>query len=228
MDIPKILHQTWRDARVPDRFAAFAASWKRHHPSWDYRLWTDADLRELVARDLAPFLDRFDAYPHAIQRVDAGRYAVLRACGGLYVDLDFECLRPLDPLLAGRECVVGLEPAEHGRLHGRRRIVGNALMASVPGHPFLEAVLDDLATHESRELERNNRILDTTGPFMLSRVLDRYAAANRVTLIGSETLYPLSILELEEIARSGWTAALRRKLDRASAVHHHAGTWWRS
>ncbi|KAJ3896091.1 hypothetical protein GG344DRAFT_72572 [Lentinula edodes] len=38
-------------------------------------------------------------YKYAIQRADAIRYFVLHHYGGVYLDLDVGCLRPLDPLL---------------------------------------------------------------------------------------------------------------------------------
>jgi mannosyltransferase OCH1-like enzyme len=66
--IPRIIHQTWRDADAP--LAALVAS---EYP------------------DLAPI---YHAYPEAIMRVALGRYLILRSFGGLYADLDAEALAP--------------------------------------------------------------------------------------------------------------------------------------
>jgi hypothetical protein len=43
--IPRIIHQTWKTADVPPRFAAWRESWARLHPGWQHRLWTDEDNR---------------------------------------------------------------------------------------------------------------------------------------------------------------------------------------
>src|SRR5690348_2125687 len=94
--IPHAIHQTWKSADVPPRFAAYARSWRMHHPRWPWRLWTDADLRAFVAAHEPAFLATYDAYAHPICRVDAARYAIMRHVGGVYADLDFECLAPLD------------------------------------------------------------------------------------------------------------------------------------
>src|SRR4051812_26017051 len=65
----------------------------------EYMLWTDASSREFIAKHYSWFLDTFDAYKYSIQRADAIRYFVLHRFGGIYLDLDIGCLRPLDPLL---------------------------------------------------------------------------------------------------------------------------------
>ena len=108
MTIPRLIHQTWKDERVPQRWQAFQASWRRHHPRWSYRLWTDEDCRELVARHAPWFLTIYDAYREPIMRVDAFRYLVMQRLGGVYVDLDFECLRPVDALLGFRDALRAL------------------------------------------------------------------------------------------------------------------------
>src|SRR5690242_18969278 len=100
--IPRLIHQTWRDEEIPEYLRRFQASWLKHHPAWQYRLWTDDDNRQLIAAHDPEFLAIYDAYPFPIQRADAARYFILLLLGGLYIDFDFECLTTLEPVLAGR------------------------------------------------------------------------------------------------------------------------------
>ena len=58
----------------------------------------------------------------------------MHAFGGLYLDIDVECFLPTDELLAGRDVVLQLEDANPKSLN-------NAVMASVPGHPFWVEVM---------------------------------------------------------------------------------------
>ena len=104
----RILHQTWKDADVPRAFGDWQRSWLRHNPGWEYRFWTDASARRLVAQQAAWLLPVYDAWPQAIQRVDTARYVWMLAFGGVYADLDFECLRPLDALLRDQQVVLDL------------------------------------------------------------------------------------------------------------------------
>jgi mannosyltransferase OCH1-like enzyme len=227
--IPRMIHQTWRDSTLPAAFAELARTWSRHHPRWQWRLWTDADNRAFVAGHFPTMLALYDRYPQPIQRVDVVRYLILYVHGGLFVDLDFEALRPVDPYLAS-DCVFGTEPAENCAAHGMAEIISNAFMAARPGHPFLQAVIAALpeAFGAAQTLDRNRAILETTGPFHLTRCLRRYGGIDPVTILPSEALYPLGISDIEALRRSGWDDALRAKLSHACAVHYHAGTWWRS
>ncbi|HEY9078016.1 MAG TPA: glycosyltransferase [Anaerolineaceae bacterium] len=222
--IPKILHQTWKDDRIPEDLRQYQQTWEKHHPGWRYILWTDIDNRELIRQHYSWFLPIFDAYPEPIMRVDAARYFILYHFGGMYVDLDFEAFRPLDPLLEGKQVVLGLEPESHLKSRfaierNLQQIVCNAWMASVPGHPFWEHVFKKLV-----EYHFNPDVLDATSPYMLSRAYSTYADPSQITLVPESLLYPIdnattfTDLPPEEQAR------IRSQ---AYAIHHWRGGWWR-
>lgn len=225
MHIPRIIHQTWKTADVPARWRAWQASWQHQHPQWEYRLWTDADNRALVQRHYPWFIREFDAYDAPIKRADAARYLIMHRYGGVYADLDFECLRPLGPLLAPHQLVLGAEPHEHAdirlvRASGQATIVGNAFIASVPGHPFWTHLFRALlfAAHEPSPL-------DATGPLLLTRAYFSYPAVDDTCLLDAPLVYPLS--KRASWQRASASSAVQTPIpDAAWAVHHWDGSWW--
>ena len=48
MQIPRIIHQLWKDEHVPGRWREAVASVMRYHKGWEYRLWTDALVDDYV------------------------------------------------------------------------------------------------------------------------------------------------------------------------------------
>ncbi|WDQ17796.1 glycosyltransferase family 32 protein [Rhodopirellula sp. P2] len=224
MSIPKILHQTWKDEDVPEDFSECVQSWRTHHPDWQVRLWTDQDNRQLIAKEYAWFLETYDGYPTAIQRADAIRYFILHRFGGMYADLDFICLKPLNPLLDGRDCVVGMEPPQHCRHHRIPNLLCNALMAAAPGHPFFESVIRRLPEFVCH-VENNEPILSSTGPIMMSRVWDDFAAPDSVTVLPSRFLYPLTMHQAAQYRLAGHVGV---DLSDAFAIHLFYGTWWKT
>ena len=90
--IPKIIHQTWKNETIPDKWKTYHQSWKTHFPTLEYKhiLWTDKDNREFIKENYNWFLETFDNYPKNIQRADAIRYFILYHYGGIYADLDCE------------------------------------------------------------------------------------------------------------------------------------------
>lgn len=137
--IPKIIHQTYKTDNLPPYYRReWQQSWKDHHPDWEYRFWTDADLRALAAEKYPwclPVFDRPEVWPGVI-RADLGRLMVLDQFGGVYADLDYVNLRPLDPLLTHDRTFIAARSPASGI-----PCVPNAFIASMPGQPIIRDVL---------------------------------------------------------------------------------------
>lgn len=224
--ITRILHQTWKTRDIPEHLRHFAQTWRTHHPDWEYRLWTDQDNRDFIARCYPRFLPVYDAYESPICRADAVRYFLLRHFGGLYVDLDFECLAPQDALLDSNAVLLGEEPELHveNQRQSRpelRHLVCNAWMASPPGHPFWDHVIECMIAARTEPGP-----LEATGPLMLTHAVDSYRGEAPVERLPAGMLYPVTSMD----ERSGkafnldfWHAHTRAAL----AVHRWAGSWYR-
>lgn len=223
VDIPKVLHQTWKDNQLPEAFSDCVASWKANHPDWEYRLWTDVDNRRLVAEHYSWFLETYDTYPKPIQRADAVRYFILHKYGGVYVDLDFLSCKPIDPLLSGRRCVLGVEPPNHCRHWGVPELVCNALMATVPEHPFMETVIRRLAEFADRA-ERKEQVLSSTGPLMLARVYEDFPDKDSMDVLSHQYFYPLTVHQAADFRLTG---KIEVDCSGCFAIHLFHGTWWK-
>ena len=88
--IPRIIHQIWAgsgrdDCVLPEP----QASWRRWNArmlpqnGWKLLLWTAADILDLVAREFPEFLPKFEGFDATIKRIDAARYLILLAHGGV-------------------------------------------------------------------------------------------------------------------------------------------------
>jgi mannosyltransferase OCH1-like enzyme len=129
--IPKIIHQIWIGGEVPQSVAQLMATWPRRHPNWEYRLWTDDNLPDLKNSDL------FDKAPSFAMKADLLRYEILLAEGGLYIDADFECHRPLDRLMDRVNDL--LLVSEFGT-------VCNGFIGCAPADPFLVQCVTEVRT----------------------------------------------------------------------------------
>jgi mannosyltransferase OCH1-like enzyme len=224
--IPRILHQTWKTADVPARWRPWRESWERHHAGWSRMFWTDEDNRALVATHYPWALAAYDAFPDHINRVDAIRFFLLHRYGGVYADLDFECLRPIDPLVERAEVLLGVEPDVHVRENphlgeaGVTRIVCNAFMASTPGHPFWDHTLRLMLSGTV-----TGGVLGVAGGLLLARACDTYASPERLTIMPHGTLYPITRDEAWADTDDSIDPA---RFPGAYAVHHWTGSWWRN
>lgn len=173
--IPRIIHQTWKTAALPEAMAASRQSWIENHPGWEYRLWTDEDIDRLARENFPELLELFRSYKYQIQRVDAVRYMFLNLYGGVYVDLDVFCQKPLDDLL------------DHGVVLPLTHPIGfsNDFMMAEKGHGFTRFLLDKLPD-ASRQWDkwyvpRHFRVLLTTGSLFISLMYNLYPLSETVT-----------------------------------------------
>lgn len=225
MPIPKIIHQLWKTEDLPPRYEALAAGWRRQHPGWDYRLWTDKTIRAFVAAHFPDFLATFDGYKDNICRADTGRYMILSHFGGLYADLDTECLQPFDEFVAKREFIIGLEPPEHFdeelfRGNTPEDLLCPTIIASAPAHPFWTSVMQCLTTAPATA-----HVLVRTGPLLLNRARKLYKGPP-LTILPAPVFYPFSKREIWSGAGFD-IATWESKTRDALAIHYWDGSWFR-
>lgn len=161
--VSKIIHQSYKTKDLPVDFTLWQATWRKNYPDWEYKFWTDEDNRKLV-QDLFPsFLAVYDSLRHPIQKADSARYMYMYAYGGIYVDLDFESLRPLDEDLLSSPVIFAEMLNEDVPYK-----YPNAFLASRPREGFWLDVLIDIASGGRNPGYPE----DSTGPHVLRRVYD--------------------------------------------------------
>ena len=168
--VPHVLHQLWKTEYVHLSMSKWIQSWSDRNPGWTRVLWTHETLKNFIAQEFPEHLSMYSSYRMDISRADAARYFILYKYGGVYADLDLECLRPVD-IVDKHPCILVEEPKVVATLLYDRiqPFTGNTFMACRRGHPFLKLLLEELP------LTRHERsVLDSTGPFLLERVLAKY------------------------------------------------------
>ncbi len=182
--IPHIIHQMWfdkdpqksHDTELPSelfKYNSYILTWKEHHPNFIYSWW-NADRIKKMWED--PRLKRwrkffYEGLQQHIEKCDYSRYAILYLYGGLYVDLDFTCLKPITSLFCGREFFFVNESSLHsGDIDEGRPRVSNAIMGSSPNHRIWPLLLDYIKENYTS----SSHILLNTGPTILSKFIETY------------------------------------------------------
>jgi mannosyltransferase OCH1-like enzyme len=178
--IPATIHQMWKTGDVPARLAPYAESWRAMHPTWQYRLWTDAHLETFVREQYPEMWDLYRTYSEPIQRVDAVRYMLLHHFGGVYADLDVECVRSLEPLRQHGVVLAATAPLG----------VSNDLMMAMPRHALFEAVIQRLPRARARwdhwYVPRHFRVLLSTGSLHLTNTVARWPERGDLHVLSPE------------------------------------------
>ncbi|KAK6002022.1 hypothetical protein QM012_002512 [Aureobasidium pullulans] len=145
--IPPIVHFIWFQdlytehldiSQIPTSGSHALAACQHHNPSFKIRVWNATTARTLLLDHYAWFLPRYDNYKYPIQRIDAFKHFLLWHYGGVYMDLDISCRRPLDPLFGFAAWLPKAAPFG----------VNNDLMAVRARHPMLGEMLQELAVRD--------------------------------------------------------------------------------
>lgn len=152
--LPKKIHQVWLGGTIPQKYKRYADTWVKTNPTWEYRLWGDADVNDV---DI-PRRNIFNSIKNIGQKSDFLRYHILNQFGGLYIDTDFECLKSFDSL-SYLNFFTGVGYPRNVELY-----IG--LIACTPHHPIMEHIIQSM-DHVKGGHWRD--MFETTGSYFFTR-----------------------------------------------------------
>lgn len=130
--IPLIAHFIWLGSSQHTRWEEYSKNvddFKRLNPSWQVIFWREDRLRSELDFEYVDYLST------TYHKVDYLRLSILHRFGGMYLDTDMVSLRPFPPNVLNEEKV------NMACVTGDLSTCNNCLMASRPGHPFLEVLI---------------------------------------------------------------------------------------
>lgn len=153
---PKIIHVVWVGPK-PFPYARYLTTWETHNPDWEVWFWTNENRPRLRNEQV------YRKVPHYSGKVNILRLELLHRYGGLYSDADSECLKPLEPLVAGHRSL---------SMTGRHGGAQNGTLAACPGDATYERMIADIpARYKALRNSDRNR---TKGISILSVFGTRY------------------------------------------------------
>jgi len=205
--VPKIIHRTWKSKKIDNKIfkPQCTESWKKHNSDFTFYLHDDNDNRNFILNYYPWFINIYDGYKKNIMRADAVRYFYLLYYGGIYVDLDFECLKPLEPYINGKFHLIS----------NLKDWVSNAFMISAPQQIiFKKIIVEGLLKNYN-----NENVLFATGPGMMTNLLlPKYYTLLSQNALDPKIFYPIKYYEPFDINYNN--------LDEdVVCVHHFANSW---
>ena len=207
--IPKIIHQIWLGGDVPEAFESLMQGWVDAHfgRGWRYKLWTDKEAAAFGLQN-QKYYDETDNYG---VKSDLLKWEIIYRYGGVYVDVDFECLCPLDILHYSYDFYVGIQPLDTQYVQ-----LGAALFAAHRHHPILKHCIDTI-----KDDWHHKGAPAKSGPVHFTKSFFKTAcdkSSGRVIALPATYMYPLGCRQ-KELKIDEWIA------NGAYAVHHWAKSW---
>ena len=121
LPIPKIIHHVWpgnESDKIPVKFLYHIKKCQLIHPNWQHKIWYEED----IIKENFTSLDLYKNAKSYAERADIMRYEILYKYGGVYLDTDVDCIKPLDQIVENFSVWLNSEPGEP--------LVFNGVMAS--------------------------------------------------------------------------------------------------
>lgn len=214
----KIIHQIWfsisfKSKLLLKKFKKYQHSWIVQNPTWRYMLWNQKNALQFMKFKFPEFLDVYKSYKYDIQRIDALRYFFLYAYGGMYADMDTECVKPIDEFLSFYKKDIYFVEDQSLSIYGH---VSNFLMFSKPQNSFWKCLFFHL--FESRKIPsyytKHLQIMYSTGPGFLNKMRNKYLFRYQIGTFPNSLFNPLS----KE------NTILQK--DKVCVIHYSEGSWW--
>jgi mannosyltransferase OCH1-like enzyme len=163
--IPKLIHQTAKTNVLDPELALYQEILLKFHPDWSCKLWTDDDNIDLLKQRHPDLESVYLGMPRSVMKADLMRYVYMNDFGGLYLDLDYQFLKPFD--LNSRILVLPRESNDGAPIY-----LGNCIFASAPRHPFWKALLDAIRRNPPTKntVKTENDTIDQSGPGKVTEI----------------------------------------------------------
>jgi len=234
----RIFH-TWKTCALPDGLERCVRSFALQNPHASMEFYDDQQCHEFVQREFPWFYETYLAYSPGILRADIWRVLVLYRYGGVYADVDVECLRPLNELLeaVGHDSWELLLTRDHP-MHERNLFGGQAMwmndfMIAKPRARFLKRAIDAFVAQGGGNHPPWAAVM-RTGPGFFAQLVEEAGGPEEasITALPWEWIHPLPDMTNEFHQKAGYLQMIRARSWREAhdpfVVHYWHHTWCRS
>ncbi len=191
---------------LPEKYRAYQQTWLDMHPDWEFYVWTEADIEtfRFINRSL------FDNAMNYGEQSDIWRYEILYQEGGVYLDIDEECLKRIDDFNHMYHFYIGIQPLDTHNVQ-----LGIGIIGSIARHPILKECIEQLPL-----TPKTKKTVAVTGPIFFTKIFTRKAGQTglRDIALPPSYFYPC------DYEQKGMPSELWCKPE-SYAVHHWAGSW---
>jgi mannosyltransferase OCH1-like enzyme len=205
--IPRTIHQIWLGSNVPKKYDQWRKSWKLLNPGFEYILW---DENKILKTGLINEKQFIKSKSFGVKS-DIARYEILYKFGGIYVDTDFEALKPIDRKFLSRSFIAG-------QLYDYKPQINNALIMSEPKCNLLKEVIENIPdyTKEMTGVE----VLNYSGANYLSKIIFKNRNLADIVILPSQYFYPWPNF-MSETKNSPYSWETETTI----AIHHWEASW---
>eukprot|EP00942_MAST-04A_sp_MAST-4A-sp1_P003276 g3276.t1 len=178
VSIPKIIHFIWLGSPFPTAkyYERFYKTWELLNPTFEIILWNDERVQTLRQEKELMNHKAFDLATNYGEKSDILRLELLYRYGGIYVDVDFKCIKPFESFCnTGIDLFIGESNVSTNKME-----LNNALIGCIPTHPIVLQLMKTIQPDPKVLVAKMMNIpvqsspmstIERTGPLFITNVL---------------------------------------------------------
>ena len=193
----KTVHQLWLSRYKSATYAPFKyheamKSMRNTNKAWKFRFWSNEKIENLIKTHFPSKYSEWLHIPKIIQKCDIARFMIIYVHGGIYTDLDFYGVRPLELLtnVSGNKPVWFFhEPLEHNNK------LYNGFFGSVKKHPILLKWINQMF----QNIKLGGTVMNTSGPTAFKKFMP-----TEFTMCLNKTKYVMPFYGRHSLLSKNW------------------------
>lgn len=170
--IPKIIYQTWKTKEPNDSIDKLRNTWINKNPEFEYEYYDDNDIKKFIETHFDERVNKcYGRILNGSLKADFFRYCVMYIKGGLYIDIDISCEKPLTSMFNFDEIHL-ITTTDNCRNNKNDRIYQAFLGGEANSAVFMNAINHICTCIETQKYKTN--MFELSGPTIFSKLLKQY------------------------------------------------------
>ena len=226
------MHHVWLGGKqIPKQLTDCMKTCYDKHPTWKHIVWTEENMPNPFF-----FWDEWGMDNNYARKSDLLRLQVLYNYGGVYLDTDVECIKPIDNLISKHSFVMGTECSHVGynEIHDPNNCdqghINNAVIASSMGNPILVKIIETIKrNYATTTINKRDNPLDyvaqLSGPCVFNEMRGELERAGK--LYPNTYFYPTHYSNKLEMKYWQIPTDPEKLDERTHLIHHFAASWYK-
>ena len=170
--IPKVIHQTWMTKESNESIDKLRTTWMTMNPDFEYKYYDDNDIEKYIETHFSKRIQK--SYARILNgslKADFFRYCILYKEGGIYIDVDISCMKPILETI-DFDNLNFITATDHCRIQRTDRIYQGFLGGEAKCELFMNMLLYICNCMETNQHKKNIFLL--SGPIAFSNELKKY------------------------------------------------------
>jgi len=215
MTIPKLIHQIWfqGEENIPSKLKEYHSTWILHNPTYKIKVWDEKSIDQvLIEYNDEETTEMYNNYKHMIQKIDLAKYIILYIYGGIYIDMDMKCLKPLTDDFIGDNDVILCEMISElyftylfipSGYDINSKLINNGIIMTSPKHPILLYTIEQAKKNKdsiTSYISKTIYVYASTGPLCLTLATNKYNSENgpsKIKIVDKKYFEGCDVIELK-------------------------------